>query len=50
MARVTAAIISVAGITNVYDVTLNGVSNDIFLIETGTIQQLPKLGEVTLNV
>lgn len=50
IARVTAAIITVTGVANVYDVKLNGDSQDIRLIQNGTTQQLPKLGEVTLNV
>lgn len=50
LARVTATIIAVAGIANVHNVTLNGSTDDIFLIQTGDIQQIPKLGEVTLNV
>ncbi len=50
IARVTATIITVPGIANVYDVKLNGAAEDIFLTESGAIQELPKLGEVILNV
>ena len=50
VSRVTAAIVNVAGIANVTDVLLNGSANDIYLEQSGTVQQIPKLGEVTLNV
>lgn len=50
LSRVSAAIINVAGISNVTDVTLNGDTSDISLTQTGETQQLPKLGEVVLNV
>lgn len=50
IARVTAAIITVPGIANVSEVRLNGSTQDILLTQTGLVQQLPKLGEVTLNV
>ena len=50
VAKVTAAIIAVAGIANVQNVKLNGDTKDILLTQDGEIQQLPKLGEVTLNV
>lgn len=50
VSRVTAAIIGVAGIANVTHIQLNGAEQDIFLTENGTAQQLPRLGEVTLNV
>ena len=50
LARVTAAIITVAGVSNVLEVKLNGEAKDIFLTQSGEVQQLPKLGEVTLNV
>ena len=50
VARVTATIVTVAGIANVYDVKLNGAAQDILLTQDGNTQQLPKLGEVTLNV
>jgi hypothetical protein len=50
ISRITSAIINVTGIANVTDVLLNGTAQDISLIQSGTVQQLPKLGEVTLNV
>lgn len=50
VARVSSAIISVAGVINVTNVKLNGAAEDIELTESGLIQQLPDLGEVTINV
>lgn len=50
VARVTATIVNVKGIANVTDVKLNGESEDIRLTQSGQVQQLPKLGEVALNV
>lgn len=50
IARITGILITIPGIANVHDVKINGAPADIFLTENGTIQQLPKLGEVILNV
>ena len=50
VARVTSTLVTVAGVANVSDVRLNGAAADISLTQSGTIQQLPKLGEVVLNV
>ena len=50
IARVTSAIVNVAGVANVTHVTLNGAAEDIEFTENAQIQQLPKLGEVTINV
>lgn len=50
VARVSSAIISAAGVINVTNVKLNGAAADIELTESGLTQQLPVLGEVTLNV
>lgn len=49
LSRVSASIISVPGVANVTGVTLNGNVSDIQLEQNGTIQQIPKLGEVVLN-
>ena len=49
VAQVIAAIISVVGVVNATGVTLNGAAEDIALTETGTVQQVPVLGEVTLT-
>lgn len=50
ISRVTAAILSVVGVANVTRVSLNGLEEDISLIETGAVQQVPTMGEVFLNV
>lgn len=50
VSRVSAAIISVPGVANVTGVTLNGAAQDISLTQSGAVQQLPKMGEVVLNV
>lgn len=50
IARINAAILSVEGVANVTDTTINDSANDLILTENSTTQQLPKLGEVTLNV
>lgn len=50
VSRVSATIVNVPGVSNVTRVTLNGVAQDIELTQSGQIQQLPKLGEVVLNV
>lgn len=50
VAQVIAAIIGVTGVVNATDVTLNGDTADITLTQNGTIQQVPVLGTVTLNV
>ena len=50
VSRVSSAVVNVPGVSNVTSVTLNGEAQDIFLTQSGTVQQLPKLGEVTLNV
>lgn len=48
LARVVSAILSVPGVLNTANVSLNGSSEDIQLIETGLVQQVPVLGVVTL--
>lgn len=50
VAQVIAAIISVTGVVNATNVTLNSSTADITLTQTGTTQQVPVLGTVTLNV
>lgn len=49
LARVSAAIIMAEGIVNVTDVQLNGEPTDLFLTETGALQQIPVTGTVTLH-
>lgn len=48
LARVSAAILGVTGILNVTDLTLNGAAADVILTQSGTVQQVPALGTVTL--
>ena len=48
-ARITAAILSVAGVVNATEVQLNGGTADLTLTETGASQQVPVMGTVTLN-
>ena len=49
LARITAAIVGVTGVVNATNVQLNGAANDLILTETGTTQQVPILGMVTLT-
>ena len=49
VSRVLAAMVGVTGVVNVTDVELNGGTADLILTETGTTQQVPVLGTVTLN-
>lgn len=49
VARITAAILSVSGIVNVADITVNGSTEDLELVETAQLQQIPVLGEVTVH-
>lgn len=49
LSRVTAAILTVAGVLNVTGVTLNGTAEDLSLVESGSTQQIPILGTVTLH-
>ncbi len=49
IARIIGAVISVENVINVQSVTLNGGNADILLEESGTKQQIPKLGTVTVN-
>lgn len=49
LARVTAAILTVQGVINASGVTLNGTAADLPLTQTGEVQQVPVLGEVTLG-
>ena len=46
--QIMAAILRVRGILNVTSLTLNDSPGDITLTETAALQQIPKLGVVTL--
>lgn len=50
LAKVLSAIVGVTGVVNVTNVTLNDTAADIVLTETGTTQQIPVEGTVTLSV
>lgn len=49
IARVTAAIVGVTGVVNATGITLNGGASDLTLTQSGTTQQVPVLGTVTLS-
>ena len=49
LARVTAAIVGVTGVANATNVQLNGGTADLILTESGTTQQVPVLGTVSLS-
>lgn len=49
VARVTAAIVGVTGVVNATGITLNGGASDLTLTQSGTTQQVPVLGTVTLS-
>ena len=49
LSQVLAALVGVDGVTNVTGVALNGGAADIVLTQSGQVQQVPILGEVTLS-
>ena len=49
LARITAAIVSVTGVVNATDVEINSAAEDLILTQTGTTQQVPIMGTVTLS-
>lgn len=49
ISRINSAILNVGGVTNVSNTMINGQAQDLALVETGLVQQLPKLGTVTIN-
>lgn len=49
IARINSAILSVPGVVNVAGTTMNGGTSDITLQEDAMVQQLPKLGTVTIH-
>ena len=49
LSRVTAAIVGTTGVVNATNVQLNSGTVDLILTETGTTQQVPVLGTVTLS-
>ena len=49
VSQIIAAILSVPGVANVTNLTLNGGTVDITLTETSALQQIPSLGTVVIN-
>ena len=47
--QIIRTILSVEGVANATNVTINGSANDLILTENGTVQQLPVFKEVVLN-
>ena len=50
VSRVIAAMLTVDGVVNVQNLQLNGGTSDIMLTESGTVQQVPTMGTVSLSV
>lgn len=50
IAKINAAILTIPGVANVTNTAINGVQGDLELSQTATLQELPILGEVTVNV
>jgi hypothetical protein len=48
--RIVYAILSIPEVVSVANLTINGSSGDVTLTATAALQQVPVLGEVTLNV
>ncbi len=48
-ARIIYAILSVPEVVNVTNLTINGQSGDLALTETSALQQVPVVGDITLN-
>lgn len=49
VSRIVYAILTIEQVVNVTDVTVNGSGDDLHLIETADLQQVPVLGEVVIN-
>lgn len=48
--QITVAILSVAGVMNADNITINGADSDIYIQQEGDSQLMAQLGEVTINV
>lgn len=48
-AQIVRVALNVPGVVNISNVTINGSNSDIVLTQSGTVQQLPILGEVSLS-
>lgn len=49
-ARIIAAVLSIPDVVNVTDIAINESQGDLVLVENAELQQVPVLGEVTINV
>ena len=49
ISKIVASILSVPGVSNVIDCTVNNSDSDLVLLENGQVQQIPLLGEVNIN-
>jgi uncharacterized phage protein gp47/JayE len=49
ISRINAAILNVAGVSNVTNTKINSLAEDLILVQTPERQELPILGVVTLN-
>ena len=49
VAQITMSILKVVGVANVTNIKINGQPNDLQLVQSGEVQQLPKLEAVTLS-
>lgn len=49
LSRITSAMLNVEGVSNITNVKINNATKDINLVQTATLQQLPKMGTLTLN-
>jgi len=49
LAQIIALVLQIAGIINVTGTTLNGGAADLNLTQTGTLQQIPTVGVITVN-
>ena len=49
ISRIIFAILSIEQIVNVTDVLINGLGEDLHLIETANLQQIPVLGTVVIH-
>ena len=49
LSGIRSAIFNTEGVENLLSCTLNGAEQDITLVQTGAVQQIPILGDVTIN-
>lgn len=49
ISRISAAILSIPGVGNVTNITINGEATDLSLTQSAAMQELPILGEVSLD-